>query len=132
MQGNRPKPTYNAARVFNSLGGHWLKVNGGDDDICAVAALDDGHQRLSVILVNYRFRFATSRKVKLAIGSLPAQFQHGRWTEFRIDSAHSNLFTDANHCELQAVDSGPVNSDELIHKFPLLPNSIVLLQLFSK
>jgi hypothetical protein len=37
MQGNRPKPTFNMARIFNSLSGEWVKISGGDDDVCAVA-----------------------------------------------------------------------------------------------
>ena len=33
MQDNRPKPTFNMARIFNSLSGEWVKISGGDDDV---------------------------------------------------------------------------------------------------
>jgi hypothetical protein len=129
MQDNRPKPTYNAARIFNSLRGHWLKLTGGDDDMAAVAALGEQDQRLAIVLVNYRFRFATTRSLQLTVDHLPASFRKGTWKETRVDAAHSNLFNDASHCELEATSSGVLQADVFNHELRLLPNSVVLIEL---
>jgi hypothetical protein len=129
MQENRPKPTYNAARIFNSLAGAWLQVAGGDDDVCALAALDERAHRLAIVLVNYRSRFAASRNVQLAIDHIPAGFRQGTWKEFRVDAAHSNIFNDRSHCELEQTSSGNIQNESWTQEFELLPNSVVLLEL---
>jgi hypothetical protein len=129
MHENRPKPTYNSARIFNSLAGHWLKLTAADDDVCAVAALDERAKQLAVVLVNYRPRFATTRHVRLSIDHLPAEFKGGRWKEFRIDSNQSNIFTDASHCELEPTASGMIGRDELTQDLTLLPNTVALFRI---
>jgi hypothetical protein len=129
MQDNRPKPVYNMARVFNSLRGHWLKIDGGDDDICAVAAIDDESHRAAIIVVNFRSRFPVKRRVQLKVTNLPSYLQNGNWHESVIDSTHSNLFTDSGHCELETTASGTLMQDEFVTRQSLLPNSIVLFEL---
>ena len=129
MQGNRPKPVYNMARIFNSLRGHWLKVSGGDDDVCAVAAMDESQNRLAIVLVNYRFRFPVRRQVKLTIDHLPAALVGGKWREWTIDPQHSNIFTDASHCELEMTASGGVAKGPFVYDKALLPNSVTLVEL---
>jgi hypothetical protein len=130
MAENRPKPTYNMARVFNSLRGQWVKVSGGDDDVCAVAALDESQKRLAIVLVNYRSRFPVCRKVEIRIDRLPAGFAGGDWRESVIDSLHSNVFTDADHCELEMTASGKFAPGRaFMHEREMLPNSVVLLEI---
>ena len=129
MAGNRPKPVYNMARVFNSLRGHWLRTTGTDDDVCAVAALDDDHRRLAVVVVNFRSRFPVVRQVQLKISNLPSTLHDSKWRVSTIDSNHSNLFTDVRRCELETAASGDVAGNPFVVDRTLLPNSITLFEL---
>lgn len=133
MAENRPKPTYNMARIFNSLRGQWVQVSGGDDDVCAVAAMDEAANRLSIVLVNYRFRFPVRRQVQIKIDKLPPALAGGEWRAWVIDPLHSNVFTDANHCELEMTASGKVDQTAtFVHKQEMLANSVVMLELVGK
>jgi hypothetical protein len=129
MQGNQPKPVYNMARIFNSLHGHWLTVSGGDDDVCAVASMDDTQNRLAIVLVNYRFRFPVRRKVTVRVDALPSELADGIWRDWTIDPQHSNIFTDASHCELEQTSSGGITKAAFEYEKVLLPNSVTLLEL---
>jgi hypothetical protein len=132
MTENRPKPTYNMARGFNSLGGKWVKVSGADDDVCAVAALDESQKRLSIAVVNYRFRFPVKRAVAIRVDRLPPGFNGGEWRESIIDAEHSNVFTDASHCELEMTASGRIVPGwEFMHEREMLANSVMLLEIAS-
>jgi hypothetical protein len=134
MQDNRPKPTYNMARIFNSLRGNWVSLSGGSDDVCAVAAMDEDQRRLQVVLVNFRFRHATGRQVKLNIDKLPGSFADGGWREWIIDSQHSNVFANADRCELEMTASGKFKDIEkgaFYYERKLPANSIVLLELVA-
>jgi hypothetical protein len=129
MQDNRPKPTYNMARIFNSLRGRWLTVTGADDDVCAVAAIDDSQNRLAIVMVNYRFRFATRREVSVRIDNLPPELAAGQWREWTIDPRHSNVFTNADHAELKMTAKGLVQNAAFGIQRTLLPNTVLLLEL---
>jgi hypothetical protein len=131
MAGNKPKPTYNMARMFNGLRGKWVAVGGGSDDVCAIAAFDESANRLAVILVNYRFRHALRRHVQLRINNLPTELVSGRWQASIIDAQHSNVFTDVDRCELETVASGGVNKDPFVYDATLLANSVVMLEILS-
>ena len=113
MQDNRPKPTYNMARIFNSLHGEWVKVSGGDDDVCAVAAWDSEQNRLAIVLVNFRYRFSARRHVHLDASKLPASLAGGKWQESVIDSLHSNVFTDPSRCELEISNHGDIEEGRI-------------------
>jgi hypothetical protein len=129
MQDNRPKPSYNMARMFNSLRGQWLQVDGGSDDICAIAAMDDKQPRLAIILVNFRFRYAHERKVELAIDKLPAALAQGVWRESIVDAQHGNIFNDASHCELEVSNRGKVEQGAFKYTRTMPPNAVVMLEL---
>jgi hypothetical protein len=118
------------ARIFNSLRGHWLQTSGGDDDICAVAASDG--DRLAVVLVNHRFRHPVRRHVELTVDALPAALAGGQWREWVIDPQHSNIFTDANRCELEMTASGKIEKGNFVYDRVMPANSIVLLELLAK
>jgi hypothetical protein len=132
MEGNRPKPAYNMARIFNSLRGQWLDVRGTDEDVCAVAALDADRGRLAVVLVNHRFRHPVRRRVEVSVDSLPAALARGVWREWSIDALHSNLFTDPSRGELEMTDSGTIGSGSFVHERLMPANSIVLLELLAR
>jgi hypothetical protein len=132
MAENRPKAVFNMARVFNSLSGHWLNVDGADDDICAVAAWDAQQSRLAIVIVNYRDRFAIRRRVHLEIASLPASVSGGRWQEHTIDSLHSNIFTDTTRCELELTDRGEIQGNTFTFDREMSPNSVVLVEVLAK
>ncbi len=132
MQDNRPKPTFNMARIFNSLSGEWVKISGGDDDVCAVAAIDSRRGRLAVVLVNFRYRYAVGRHVHLETGDLPSAFAGGTWQESVIDSLHSNVFTDQNRCNLETVNRGSTEKGRFTYDRDMMANSIVLLELKAK
>lgn len=132
MAENRPKPTFNMARIFNSLSGEWIKVDGGDDDVCAVAGWDAERGRLAVVLVNYRDRFAVRRQLHLTIDKLPASLAQGMWQEFTIDALHSNVFTDSSRCELEQTGGGRIDKPTFTFDRELLPNSVVMLELSTE
>ena len=81
-------------------------MSGGDDDVCAWPPWMRTQNRLAIVLVNYRFRFAVRRHVQLKIDKLPPSLAGGQWRESTIDPLHSNVFTDASHCELEMTASG--------------------------
>jgi hypothetical protein len=132
MQDNRPKPTFNMARIFNSLSGEWIKITGGDDDICAVAALDSKQGRLAVVLVNFRYRYSVGRRLHLELPNLPPSFVGGVWQESIVDSLHSNVFTDLGRCELEIAKRGPIENEQFTYDRNMMANSIVLLELKVK
>ena len=132
MQGNRPKATFNMARIFNSLRGEWVKVSGGNDDVCAVAAMDSDQGRLAVVLVNFRYRYPVRRHVHLEAGKLPPAFAGGNWQESVVDSLHCNVFTDVSRCELETSSSGSIEKERFVYDRDLMANSIVLLELQAK
>lgn len=129
MTGNKPKPTYNMARIFNSLRGDWVELRGGDDDVCGVAALDADARRLAIVLVNFRSRYPVKRQVHVSINRLPPQLAGGQWRESLVDPSHANIFNDANHCELEVTARGRIDGDSFSYDKAMLPNSIVLLEL---
>jgi hypothetical protein len=129
MESNRPKPTYNVARMFNTLRGKWVGVSGGTDDIGAIAAFDDRTNRLAVIVVNFRFRHASRRHVRLNISNLPPKLANGEWQEWTVDSNHSNVFIDANRCELEMTGSGETGNSAFKYNKSMLANSVVMLEL---
>ncbi len=129
MQDNRPKPTFNMASIFNSLSGNWIRINGGDDDICAVAALDSKRDRLAVVLVNFRYRYALNRRVHLTVNELPSNFVGGRWQESIIDALHANVFTDPNRADLAVSGKGSIEKNQFQYDREMPANSIVLLEL---
>lgn len=131
MAENRPKPTFNMARIFNSLSGQWVKVDGGDDDVCAVAGWDAERGRLAIVLVNYRDRYAVRRHVHLTSDKLPASLARGTWQEYTIDTVHSNVFTDANRCELERTRGGAIEKQTFTYDGNLLPNTVVMLELLA-
>lgn len=132
MQDNRPKPTFNMARIFNSLSGKWVKMSGGDDDICAVAALDPKQGRIAIVLVNFRDRYAVGRHVHLETVNLPSSFAGGIWNESVVDSLHCNLFTVQNRCELEVSKRGSIANGRFTYNRDMMANSIVLLELKTK
>jgi hypothetical protein len=132
MQNNRPKPTFNMARIFNSLSGEWVRITGANDDICAVAALDAKQGRLAIVLVNFRYRYAVGRRVHMETANLPSSFVGGSWQESVVDSLHSNVFTDPNQCELEISKSGSIDKERFTFDRDMMANSIVLLELKTK
>ncbi|MBP7933483.1 MAG: hypothetical protein KA354_02435 [Phycisphaerae bacterium] len=130
MKDNVTKPTYHMARIFNQLSGRWLAVAGGDEDICAVAAWDEKKPRLAVVMVNFRFRHALRRTVRLSIDSLPASIKSSRWQEWTVDATHSNVWHDRDQADLTMTRSGHVDGSFTWDGI-LQANSITLLELVS-
>jgi Glycosyl hydrolases family 39 len=132
MHENRPKPTFNMARIFNSLSGEWVKISGGDDDVCALAAFNSKQGRLAVVLVNFRDRYSVARQVRLKTNNLPSAFVGGTWQESVIDSLHSNVFTDPSRCELEISRQGSVENEHFTYDVDMMANAVILLELTAK
>jgi hypothetical protein len=132
--GNRPKATYNVAKVFNALSGKWLPVTGGDGEISCVASLDTGKGVVRVIVVNFQPRYNMRRDVRIDVANLPPPFAGGTWREWTIDATHSNAWNDPNDAgkaELQQVGNGDVASMKSIdHTMPA--NSVTVLELSAR
>jgi hypothetical protein len=131
MKDNVPKASYNVLKMFNHLSGQWVELTGADDDVCGVAAWDEGKERLAVILVNYRDRYPLQRRVKLDLGELPTAIQKGGWREWVVDGTHSNVWHDRASAELQQVDAGDVSGDGLVLERTLPPNSVTLIEVLA-
>jgi xylan 1,4-beta-xylosidase len=129
MKDNLPKASYNVARIFNSLHGSWLPVAGTDDDISAIASWDPNQERLSVVLVNFRDRYALRRPVQLRLDSLPSALKGGRWRESVVDATHSNAWNDQSKAELAVTRSGEISGQAFSWENVLPPNSVTLIEL---
>jgi hypothetical protein len=128
MKDNVPKASYNVAKIFNSLSGSWLPLNGTDGDVSGVACWDAERQRLAVVLVNFRDRYALRRQVRLRIDELPAPLRGGVWQEWTVDATHSNVWNDLSKPELTKTRSGNLNASSLLLDEILMPNSVTLVE----
>lgn len=126
-----PKPTYHMARMFNQLSGRWLSISGGDDDVCAVAAWDAETGRLAIVLVNFRFRHAMRRTVRVNVEGLPASLTGGRWQAWTIDPTHSNVWHNQDKADLARTGDGPIGGGGFTHTRQLEANSVTLLELLA-
>jgi len=131
MKDNRPKASYNVAKIFNGLSGHWIAVKGTDDDVSAVAAWDRQRARLAIVLVNFRSRYSLRRNVRLRIDPLPTEIRSGQFQLWTIDATHSNIWNDANHAELAQTRSGKVVGTNFTFEETLAPNSVTLIELIA-
>ena len=149
MQGNTPKASYNVARIFNGLRGHWISLtaadgahstqpesNGNspgfrsfDGDISGVAAWDGERARLAIVLVNFRDRYALRRPVRLQVDSLPPTLRDGIWQERTVDATHGNVWNDRAKAELMMTQSGNVSGSHFAWERTLGPNSVTLIEL---
>jgi len=128
IKDNVPKASYNAAKIFNSLSGNWLPVEGGYDDISCVATWDKSRAALNLVLVNFRSRYALRRKIHLQIAVLPPELHSGKWQEFVVDATHSNVWNDARKPELARTGSGLFDRTFEFNR-TLQPNSVTLVEL---
>ena len=127
MKDNVPKPTYHMARIFNQLSGRWLNVGGSDEDVCAVAAWDEKKARLAVVMVNFRYRHALRRNVRVSIESLPNSLKSSRWQEWTVDATHSNVWNNRDKAELEKTRSGK-SDGSFAWEGTLQANSITLVE----
>lgn len=143
MQGNTPKPSYHVAKAFNDLSGEWLFLGTAsstsvtsfpsfDGDISGVATWDAKRDLLSVVLVNFRDRYALRRPVRLKMDSLPPSLGEGTWQEWTIDATHSNVWHDKSKAELARTRDGLVSNGRFDWEKTLPPNSITILKLTAK
>jgi hypothetical protein len=129
MKDNVPKAVYHVARMFNHLSGDWVSLTGVDGDISGVAAWDQGRGRLTIVLVNFRDRYALRRHMRLEFGNLPAALHEGKWTEWTVDGTHSNVWHDQGKAELARTDAGKVTGQQLVLERTLAANSVTLWEL---
>lgn len=129
MEGNTPKATFNVLRIFNHLSGNWVKVDGTDADVSAVAAYDEEKQKLSVVVVNFRYRYGMPRKVALQVDDLPKSLKDGQWCEWVVDATRSNAWHNWDKAELEQTDSGRLKEARLEWQRTLLPNSVTLIEI---
>lgn len=132
MQDNIPKPTYNMAKIFNGLSGRWLAVEGGDNEVSAIAAWDAQATRLAVVLVNFSYRHNLRRHVQLTLDRLPAELAGGRYVRWTIDGQHSNVWNDRDHAELEQTQTGRIKGREFVLDATLEANSVTLLELLGR
>jgi hypothetical protein len=128
---NKPKPTYNAAKLFNGLSGTWLGVEGGDGEISSVASLDGPNGRLQIIVVNFQPRYNVRRKVKINLRDLPAGFAAASVSERLIDPTHANVWNDRNSpdgYELRPMRERPLKAGEVL-EYELLANSVLAIEI---
>lgn len=127
MKDNAPKASFNVAKIFNHLSGKWVRVIGSDDDISAVAALDN--DRLAIVLVNFAQKYSIKRKITLDVNSLPFHLRAGQWREWVVDATHSNIWNDPQKSELTMARSGSISKRHFQWNEELGANSVVLLEI---
>jgi hypothetical protein len=132
MQENRPKASYNVAKIFNGLRGNWLPVAGTDDDISAVAAWDAKQNRLAIVLVNFRDRYPLRRQVQVRVSQPPGALKGGRWQESIVDATHSNIWNDQNQAELAVTRTGDLSGKSLDIEAAVAANSVTLIELIKQ
>lgn len=128
MKDNVPKPSYHVASIFNHLAGEWVEIKGTDGEVCGVAAFDRQAEKLSVVLVNYQFRYGMQRRVRLSVANLPEGLRAGKWQEFIVDATHSNVWNDPQKAELFKGRSAPLRGPVPVYEARLAPNSITLVE----
>jgi hypothetical protein len=131
------------AKIFNGLSGAFVslgvvgatnttKANGLDGDISGVAAWDAKRNRLAIVLVNFRDRYALRRSVRLEIAELPTALRDGAWQEWTVDATHSNVWNDRGKAELKQTQSGDVIGSSLNWERMLGANSVTLIEVNPK
>lgn len=131
MQNNVPKASYNMAKIFNNLSGQYVKVDGGDGEVCAVATWDAGKKRLAIVLVNFNYRYNLQRHVEVAVDKLPVELRGGQYREWVIDATHSNVWNNKDHAELEQAASGAIEGKSFKIGRTLGANSITLIELVA-
>ena len=129
MERNTPKASYNVAKIFNHLSGNWISFEGGDGEVCGVAAWDEKRARLSVVLVNFNYRYGMRRKISLQIDKLPVPLRGGIWRESIVDATHCNVWNNRDKAELTVAKAGRTSDGEFSFDETLMPNSITLVDL---
>jgi len=143
MQNNTPKASYNVAKIFNGLSGMFISISSAgrtnstsphsfDGDVSGVAAWDSERNRLAIVLVNFRDRYALRRPVQLNIADLPSALRDGSWQEWTIDATHSNVWNDQGKAELKQTQSGSVSGTRFNWEKTLGANSVTLIELNPK
>jgi hypothetical protein len=129
---NKPKPTYNAAKIFNGLSGKWVEVQGGDGEISCIACVDGG--RLQIVVVNFQPRYNARRKVKIDLRDLPPQFASAAVSERLIDAAHANVWNDPNSSDRYELrpTSGRAYRPGTALEYELLANSVLAIEFVGK
>jgi hypothetical protein len=88
--------------------------------------------RLAIVLVNFRDRYALRRQVQVRISQLPAALKGGRWQEWIGDATHSNVWNDQNQAELAVNQTGELSGNSFTLGATLAANSVTLIELLSK
>ena len=131
MRDNVPKAAFNVLSIFNSLAGRYLRVEGGDDELSAVAAWDAAGGRLALVAVNYRDRHNLRRKVELRIDALPPELRNGTWTESMVDATHANVWHDLRRATLEPTARGAVDGDAFSLHRTLQANSVTCIEILA-
>jgi hypothetical protein len=132
MGGNKPKATYNAAKVFNGLSGKWAKVAGTDGEISCVAAYDEARKTLRVIAVNFQPRYGMRRHAQLRVSGLPQALRGGTWKEWIIDVTHSNAWHNPDKAELEQAGGGKTDDSGTVQfERTLAPNSVTVFDIVA-
>jgi hypothetical protein len=128
LKDNTPKASYNMCKIFNSLSGQWLKVDGADGEVSCVPAYDSAKKRLAIVLVNFTDRYGLARSVKLSVPRLPAELTGATWREFTIDASHSNAWNELKSAALTCTRAEAVNGGALTWSAVLPANSVTLVE----
>jgi hypothetical protein len=128
MQDNAPKASFNVLKMFNHLTGDWVRVSGQDEDVSAVAAWDSQRNKLSIVLVNFRYRYGMTRDVEIGLDDVPAALRGGTWRESVVDVENANIWHDREHRELASTAHNDRTGPTVRVRRTLPANSVVLLE----
>jgi hypothetical protein len=132
MGNNVPKASYNVLKIFNNLSGRWVECTGGDDEVAVTAAWDEKQARLAIVLVNFNYRCALRRQVRVQVDELPQALAGGVWREWTVDATHSNIWNDPQHpdkADLTQTAKETLGTGGLTWDKTLQPDSVTLLEL---
>ncbi|MEI6914081.1 MAG: hypothetical protein WCL39_03010 [Armatimonadota bacterium] len=133
MGPNRPKPVYNAAKLFNMMAPTRLKLKLDDGELAGLASIDQKTGRTTVMLLNYAERYGVERPVKLELANLDQRLVGGKMKTWIVDKEHSNAFNNKDKSELERwSDDKIIDSNQSTLALKLPTNSLTLFEMVPK
>ncbi|MGB9876656.1 MAG: GH39 family glycosyl hydrolase [bacterium] len=129
---NRPKPSYFVYQLFSMMEDKRLEIEGGDEDICAIAAMDKKGDRITIMVVHFPERYGIPRRVNISISPLRRNFWGGESKLYLVDSVNNNLFHNPSVRGLECTAKGeiPKGNSWTINLY-LCPYSVAFIELLA-
>lgn len=130
---NRPKPVYNAMKMFNMMAPTRIKTAFQDPELAVLASVDPATGRITVLVLNYAERFGVERKMNLTLKNIPPSLKGGTFKRWVVDKDHSNAFNNKDRAELEVMRTAAIPSSGKFQAGLTVPtNSITLIEMLPR